>query len=42
MDMFWSIFSMPLGVFLFFGPALVVWFLTGRKDSGANKSSDRR
>jgi len=31
MDAFWSIFGMPIGVTLCFGPALVVWWLT--KDS---------
>lgn len=25
MDKFWSIFAMPIGVFLCFGPALLVW-----------------
>jgi hypothetical protein len=31
MDAFWSIFGMPIGVALCFGPALVVWWFT--KDS---------
>jgi hypothetical protein len=31
MDAFWSIFGMPIGVTLCFGPALIVWWLT--KDS---------
>ncbi len=25
MDKFWSIFTMPIGVFICFGPALLVW-----------------
>lgn len=33
MDAFWSIFGMPIGVTLCFGPAMVVWWLT--KDSEA-------
>jgi hypothetical protein len=28
MDIFWSIFAMPIGVTLCFGPAMVVWWLT--------------
>lgn len=31
MDAFWSIFGMPIGVAICFGPALVVWWFT--KDS---------
>ena len=32
MDKFWSIFAMPLGVALCFGPAMIVWALTeGRR-----------
>jgi len=36
MDAFWSIFAMPIGVALCFGPAMVVWWLT----EGQKKSSD--
>jgi hypothetical protein len=25
MDKFWSIFAMPIGLFICFGPALLVW-----------------
>ena len=43
MDKFWSIFAMPIGVALCFGPALVVWWLTeGAKKSRAGKPKDRR
>lgn len=32
MDKFWSEFTMPIGVALCFGPAMIVWWLTeGRK-----------
>jgi hypothetical protein len=36
MDKFWSICSMPIGVFLCFSPVLVAWVITASK-----KSSDR-
>jgi hypothetical protein len=43
MDKFWSIFAMPIGVALCFGPALVVWWLTeGAKKARAGKPKDRR
>ena len=32
MDKFWSIFTMPLGVALCFGPAVIVWWLTRDKN----------
>ncbi len=43
MDVFWSIFAMPIGVALCFGPAIVVWWLTdGRKsESQAAKAKDK-
>jgi hypothetical protein len=31
MDKFWSIFTMPIGVALCFGPAMLVWWLTKGK-----------
>jgi len=37
MDKFWSILTMPIGVALCFGPAMVVWRLTKGKDSGNDK-----
>lgn len=38
MDKFWSIFAMPIGVALCFGPAMIVWALTeGRKRSKDKK-----
>jgi hypothetical protein len=35
MDAFWSIFAMPIGVAICFGPAMLVWAMTER----SNKSS---
>jgi hypothetical protein len=32
MDKFWSIFTMPIGVALCFGPAVLVWWLTRDKN----------
>jgi hypothetical protein len=40
MDKFWSVFAMPIGLALCFGPAVVVWWLTKDKDSGNEKSRD--
>lgn len=37
MDKFWSIFTMPIGVTLCFGPALFVWWLTEGRKSGGKK-----
>jgi hypothetical protein len=34
-DQFWSIFAMPIGVTLCFGPCVIAWFL-----SGINKPSE--
>lgn len=31
MDKFWSIFTMPIGVFLCFGPAILYWLTLERK-----------
>jgi len=44
MDKFWSIFAMPIGVALCFGPAILVWMLTERRKSGqgGRDQSDRR
>lgn len=30
-DVFWSLFSMPIGVALCFGPAIIAWLLAGDK-----------
>jgi len=38
MDKFWSIFTMPLGVALCFGPAVIVWWLTRDKAPLDDKS----
>jgi hypothetical protein len=40
MDIFWSIFAMPIGVTLCFGPAMVVWWLT-KGDKPGNDHSDK-
>ena len=42
MDKFWSIFCMPIGLFLCFGPGLVVWLLTRDKESGANQGENKK
>jgi hypothetical protein len=39
MDIFWSIFAMPIGVTLCFGPAMIVWWLT-KGDKPGNGESD--
>jgi hypothetical protein len=36
MDIFWSIFAMPIGLAVCFGPAMLVWWLT----EGGKKSSE--
>lgn len=36
MDIFWSIFAMPIGVTLCFGPAVIVWWLTKDKEAARN------
>lgn len=42
MDKFWSIFCVPIGLCLCFGPGVVVWWLTRDKDSSADKSEQSR
>jgi hypothetical protein len=37
MDALVSILAMPFGVFLCFGPAVLVWYLTDRKNKAAEK-----
>jgi hypothetical protein len=32
MDKFWSIFAMPIGVAMCFGPAMVIWWFTKDQD----------
>jgi len=39
MDKFWSIMTMPIGVALCFGPAVLVWWLT--RDKKASEDSPR-
>jgi hypothetical protein len=38
MDAFWSIFGMPIGVALCFGPALLVWWFTKDSEPGPDDS----
>ena len=38
MDKFWSIFTMPLGVALCFGPAMIVFWLTRKKEPSDDKN----
>ena len=33
-DVFWSLFAMPIGLVICFGPALVAWVRAETKDSG--------
>ena len=40
MDIFRSIFAMPIGVTLCFGPAIVVWWLTKDNKPDDKSSSD--
>lgn len=40
MDAFWSIFTMPIGVALCFGPAMLVWWLT-KGDKPGDSESDK-
>jgi hypothetical protein len=41
MDKFWSVFAMPIGLALCFGPAVIVWWLTKDKASNPDKPQDR-
>jgi hypothetical protein len=41
MDKFWSVVSMPLGVLLCFGPAIVVWLIDQRRNPPSKKPEDR-
>lgn len=36
MDKFWSIFTMPIGVAMCFGPAMLIWWLTRDKEPAAS------
>jgi hypothetical protein len=35
MDKFWSIMTMPIGVAMCFGPAMLIWWLTKDKEPQA-------
>lgn len=41
MEKFWSFFTMPIGVALCFGPAVLVWWLTRDKDQSAEKKESK-
>jgi hypothetical protein len=41
MDKFWSIFAMPIGVALCFGPAVIVWWLTKDKAESRDDESGK-
>lgn len=41
MDKFWSIMTMPIGVALCFGPAMLVWWLTRDKDQSAEDEKSK-
>jgi hypothetical protein len=41
MDKFWSIFTMPIGVALCFGPAVLVWWLTRDKESPSAEKEEK-
>jgi hypothetical protein len=40
MDKFWSIFAMPIGVAMCFGPAMVIWWLTKDRPPAGHKSDE--
>jgi hypothetical protein len=40
MDKFWSIMTMPLGVALCFGPAVLIWWLTRERKSTEDKGEE--
>jgi len=37
MDEFWSIFCVPIGVMLCFGPALIAWVIAERKNPSSKE-----
>jgi hypothetical protein len=42
MDKFWSILTMPIGVALCFGPAVLVWWLTRDKEKGSREEEGKQ
>jgi hypothetical protein len=36
-DEFWSIFCVPIGIMLCFGPAVIVWVIAELKDPSSKK-----
>lgn len=42
-DVFWSLFAMPIGVTLCFGPAILAWLLAGFEATpGEASSTDKK
>jgi hypothetical protein len=42
MDAFWSIFCVPIGLTLCFGPAVLVWWLTRSKDPATEQRENHK
>lgn len=40
-DKFWSIFAMPIGVAMCFGPAMLVWWLFDSKKTPENDKGEK-
>ncbi len=41
MDKFWSIFTMPIGLMMCFGPIVIAWFIHGTEDKPSKKDGDK-
>ena len=41
MDIFWSFFTMPIGITICFGPAVLVWWLTQKDGPASDKKTDQ-
>jgi hypothetical protein len=41
-DQFWSIFAMPIGLLVCFGPAVAVWLAAEWRDARRDRNSSRR
>jgi len=41
-DQFWSLFCMPIGLFICFGPVIVGWLIAELKDPTHKKPKTRR
>jgi hypothetical protein len=42
MDKFWSVLSMPIGLFLCFTPVLIAWVIEGSKQPEQRDTQQRR